>query len=250
MKVKSENSFEFDSEYYKGKPEFDTEEKRKKEHRKLLDTLKENRDYKTFLNFMKKLMDSFWKKSMRDLREKDTQHALCISNNVNSDYTIIDLEFQVSKLEECPYRYEKPPILPGRYVDESKSSPRFDIVAVRNKDHRLCVIELKSGTNALYGKSGIGDHADSFEGSIGRNPQAFVKEMEGIVEDKKKLHLLEEDFYMKDDNPEFLYAYAFTTDDETEKEKERQTFENEQRKANANNYRVIYLKKGDYTLYD
>jgi hypothetical protein len=41
--------------------------------------------------------------------------------------------------------------------------------------------------------------------------------MEGLVEDKKKLHLLEEDFYMKDDDPEFLYAYAFTTDDESEK---------------------------------
>jgi hypothetical protein len=58
VKVNSENSFEFDSEYYKGKPEFDTEEKRKKERRKLLDTLKKNRDYKTFLSTMKELMES------------------------------------------------------------------------------------------------------------------------------------------------------------------------------------------------
>lgn len=248
VKVNSENSFEFDSEYYKGKPEFDTEEKRKKERRKLLDTLKKNRDYKTFLSTMKELMDSFWKKSVRDLHEKDTQHALCISNTVSSDYTVIDLEFQVSKI--CPYSYKKTQIPFGRFVDKHKTAPRFDIIAVRNRDHRLCVIELKSGTDALYRKSGIGDHADSFEGSIGRNPQAFVKEMEGLVEDKKKLHLLEEDFYMKDDDPEFLYAYAFTTDDESEKEKERQAFENEQSKANANNYKVIYLKKRDYTLYD
>ena len=218
----------------------------------LLKWLKRKRDYHGFIDKMKYLMDSYWvwlkREKGRDLHEKDIQHQLCVSNTENKDYTIIDLEFQVST--RCPYRYEKPPISCGRYVDESKSSPRFDIVAVRNKDHRLCVIELKSGTGALYGKSGIGDHADSFEGSIGRNPQVFVKEIEGLVEDKKKLHLLGDDFYMKDDNPEFIYAYVFTTEDEREKVRERQAFENERQKANADNYRVIYLKKGDYTLYD
>lgn len=253
VKVKSENSFEFDSNYYKGNPKLvDSEIKRNEMREELLKWLKRKRDYHGFIDKMKYLMDSYWvwlkREKGRDLHEKDIQHQLCVSNTENKDYTIIDLEFQVST--RCPYRYEKPPISCGRYVDESKSSPRFDIVAVRNKDHRLCVIELKSGTGALYGKSGIGDHADSFEGSIGRNPQVFVKEIEGLVEDKKKLHLLGDDFYMKDDNPEFIYAYVFTTEDEREKVRERQAFENERQKANADNYRVIYLKKGDYTLYD
>ena len=99
-------------------------------------------------------------------------------------------------------------------------------------------------------KSGIGDHADSFEGTIGRNPNAFVKEMKRVVEDKKQLGLLDKEFNMKDDNPEFLYAYAFTTDDEKGKADERNAFEKEQTVQKCTGYRVIYLNKGDFTLRD
>lgn len=253
LKVKSENSFEFDSEYYKWKPEFDTEEKRKDERRNFLKALKKKRDYKTFLSDMKKLMDSFWKKSGRDLHEKDTQHALCISNTESSDYTIIDLEFQVSKSTKCQYSYKKTYIPLGRYVDKRKISPRFDIIAVRNRDHRLCIIELKSGTNALYGKSGIGDHADSFEGSIGKNhqtSQSFLKEMKKVISDKKDLKLLDDNFTVSDAEPEFIYAYAFTTDDEKIKNTEQEAFEMERKKAKCEKYNVIYLNKGDFTLSD
>ena len=255
VKVNSENSFEFDSNYFKGNPELvDSEIKRKDSRKKLLSWLKSKRDYHSFIDKMKGLMNSYWiwlkQEKGRDLHEKDIQHTLCISNTESTDFTIIDLEFQVSIQKECPYCYKKLSIPLGRFVDEKKLSPRFDIIAVRNKDHRLCVIELKSGINALYGKSGIGDHADSFEGSIGRNPQAFVKEMKGLVENKKKLHLLGADFHMSDDNPEFLYAYAYTSEDKTEKARERKAFENEQENSKSNHYRVIYLNKGDFTLHN
>ena len=257
LKVSSENSFEFDSNYFKGYPDFvDNDIKRKEECKKTLEQLKNDRNYHAFIENMKKIMDKYWdwlKKEAehkRDLEEKNTQHQLCISNTENSEYTIIDLEFKVSTREECQYRYIKPNKTDGRYVDGKKKSPRFDIIAVRNKDHRLCVIELKKGIDALYGKSGIGDHADSFEGTIGRNHKAFIKELKGVVEDKKKLGLLDEKFNMKDDKPEFLYAYAFTTDDEKGKAEERNAFEKEQTVQKCTGYRVIYLNKGDFTLRD
>ena len=261
LKVSSENSFQFDYNYFKCEISLDTQEQRKKridKRRSILESLKNTRDYKTFIAEMKKLMDKYWiwlyNEKHRSLHEKDTQHALCISNTESTDYTIIDLEFQVSTRKDCTYHYEPSslPRHPGIYVREK--SPRFDIIAVRNSDHRLCVIELKNGLDALVGKSGIGDHADSFEGSIGKNPLAeltFTKEMEKVVSDKKRLKLLSDDFYIDEKLPiEFIYAYAFKSEDENGKKAERDSFLREQKKACCMNYKVIYLNKGDFTLSD
>lgn len=261
LKVSSENSFQFDYNYFKCEISLDTQEQRKKridKRRSILDSLKNTRDYKTFIDEMKKLMDKYWiwlyNEKHRSLHEKDTQHALCISNTESTDYTIIDLEFQVSIRKDCTYHYEPSslPRHPGIYVCEK--SPRFDIIAVRNSDRRLCVIELKNGLDALVGKSGIGDHADSFEGSIGKNPLAeltFTKEMEKVVSDKKRLKLLSDDFYIDEKLPiEFIYAYAFKSEDENGKKAERDSFLREQEKACCMNYKVIYLNKGNFTLSD
>jgi len=261
LKVSSENSFQFDYNYFKCEISLDTQEQRKKridKRRSILESLKNTRDYKTFIDEMKKLMDKYWiwlyNEKHRSLHEKDTQHALCISNTESTDYTIIDLEFQVSTRKDCTYHYEpfSLPRHPGIYVCEK--SPRFDIIAVRNSDHRLCVIELKNGLDALVGKSGIGDHADSFEGSIGKNPLAeltFTKKMEKVVSDKKRLKLLSDDFYIDEKQPiEFIYAYAFKSEDENGKKAERDSFLREQEKACCMNYKVIYLNKGDFTLSD
>lgn len=261
LKVSSENSFQFDYNYFKCEISLDTQEQRKKridKRRSILESLKNTRDYKTFIDEMKKLMDKYWiwlyNEKHRSLHEKDTQHALCISNTESTDYTIIDLEFQVSTRKDCTYHYEPSslPRDPGIYV--CKKSPRFDIIAVRNSDRRLCVIELKNGLDALVGKSGIGDHADSFEGSIGKNPLAeftFTNEMKKVVSDKKRFKLLSDDFYIDEKLPiEFIYAYAFKSEDENGKKAERDSFLREQKKACCMNYKVIYLNKGDFTLSD
>ena len=261
LKVSSENSFQFDYNYFKCEISLDTQEQRKKridKRRSILESLKNTRDYKTFIDEMKKLMDKYWiwlyNEKHRSLHEKDTQHALCISNTESTDYTIIDLEFQVSTRKDCIYHYEPSSIPRHPGVDVYEKSPRFDIIAVRNSDRRLCVIELKNGLDALVGKSGIGDHADSFEGSIGKNPLAelmFTKEMEKVVSDKKRLKLLSDDFYIDEKLPiEFIYAYAFKSEDENGKEVERDSFIREQEKASCMNYKVIYLNKGDFTLSD
>lgn len=256
LRVSSENSFQFDSNYYKCKSEYATDDERKEKRRQVLESLKKTRDYRAFIFEMKKLMDEYWiwleTETHRSILEKNVQHAFCIGNTESNDYTIIDLEFQVSKI--CSYHYENPPRLSGRCIDEEKSSPRFDIIAVRNCDHRLCVIELKTGVNALHGKSGVGDHADSFEGSIGRNAQtseAFLKEMLKVVSDKKNLNILSEDFYIDEKaEPDFIYAYAFTSGDNADKEKERKALIEEINKNGCDKYKVIYLNKGEFSLSD
>ena len=262
-KVESANSIQFDHNYFKGyeRPKFEADEKeeeRKKLKRKMLSVLKKERNYEDFINKMKDLMNDYWtwlkEEKGKSLKEKDVQHSLCINNTEKSEYTIIDVEFQVST--EAQYTYIKPLRPKGRFVASKKKSPRFDIVAVRNSDHQLCVIELKSGVNALYGKSGIGDHADSFEGTIGRKPLIFLDEITGVINDKKKLGLLSKDFEISDKNPEFVYAYSFKIDDEdregnyVSKEQQKALFIEEMKRMHCEHYRVMFLEENNYTLSD
>ena len=257
LKVMSENSFQFDYNYFKGDPELSADNKkedRKGKRKKLLESLKKSRDYKDFVSQMKTIMDSYWnwlkKEKNRSLEEKNVQHELCISNTEESDYTIIDLEYQVSTENSCPFKYQKSGTkYEGRFVSDNKTSPRFDIIAVRNRDHQLCVIELKKGIDAIYGLSGIGDHADSFEGSIERDPKAFLEEIKGVVEDKKNMKLLSEDFFISDSAPEFIFAYSYN-DDSLTKEQQEEKFIEEWKRSRCDKYKIIFLDEGCYTLSD
>lgn len=264
-KIASENSIQFDANYFKGykRPNYEADNKekaRKSLKKEWLEKLKEDRDYKKFIKEMKKLMNGYWnwlrEERGKELKEKDIQHTLCICNTEASEYTVIDVEFQVSTRKENRYTYVKPAKPKGRFVAPNKKAPRFDVIAVRNSDHRLCVIELKSGVNALFQKSGIGDHADSFEGSIGRNPKAFLHEMKGVIEDKKHLNLLNSDFYVSDAIPEFIYAYSFKENDVNRdgisfsKEQQKALFLKEIKRNQCEEYKVIFLEEGCYTLSD
>ena len=105
------------------------------------------------------------------------------------------------------------------------------------------------GIDAIYGLSGIGDHADSFEGSIERDPKAFLEEMKGVVEYKKKMKLLCEDFFISNSAPEFIFAYSYN-DDSLTKEQQEEKFLEEWKKSRCDKYKVIFLDEGCYTLSD
>lgn len=262
-KVGPRDSIQFDENYYKGVPDYESDDKkneRKRKKKELLKELKTYRDYNSIVKDMKDLMEKYWEwlreKKGKTLKEKEVQHALCINNTESSEYTIIDVEFQISTNKENKYCYQKPKKPDGRYVAEEKKSPRFDIIAVRNKDHRLCVIELKSGVDALYGKSGVGDHADSFEGSIGRNPIPFLNEIKRVIEDKKNLKLLSDNFSISDSVPEFIYAYSYKENDKDingnlilEKQ-QKEFFFKERKTQKCDHYKVMFLKKECYILTD
>ena len=256
-KIASADSIQFDYNYYKGfqRPLYESEAKedaRKELKKSLLTQLKKDRNYNDFVKIMKRLMDDYWiwLKEVKEasLHEKDVQHSLCINNTEDSEYTVIDVEFQVSTRSK--YRYERPHCPQGRTVAKDKESPRFDVIAVRNKDHQLCVIELKSGIDALYRDAGIGDHADSFEGSIGRIPHFFMEEIKGVIEDKKTYGLLREDFWVSDNDPEFMYAYTFYENGDVSNDDQKNKFLVERKKMHCEQYKVMFLEEGNYTLSD
>ncbi len=239
-------SFDFDEGYF-----YQEKDPQKKKDALLKILESEKPDYQYFVDDMKNNMDSFWywlrnrEKDKRDLSEKNEQHALCVNNTESDEYTVIDLEFQVSYSSN--YKYEKPE-KQRKDVNEKKKSPRFDIIAVRNSDKQLCVIELKYGTGALRGKSGLGDHADSFEGTIKRNEEAFKKEIRKIIEDKKALGLLSKGFSIKDNSPEFMFAFVANESDENE-EKQKDVLKTEMGKQGCSDYKVMFLENdGNYRL--
>ena len=89
-----------------------------------------------------------------------------VSNTDKDEYTILDLEYQVSTRSK--FHYNENGI---RSKDDFTPTPRFDIIAIRNCDHKLCVIELKKGVKALSDPSGVQEHAESFANTIGYNKE-------------------------------------------------------------------------------
>lgn len=207
-----------------------------------------------------KFKGSFTNGSLKDLLtivKEDDDLVLQIRNNyvniyykggnlskIESEniYTVIDLEFQISTISE--YKYESPEGPKDRRRNDEKKSPRFDIIAVRNNDKQLCVIELKCGTGALDGKSGLGDHADSFEGTIKRNPAPFVKEIKNIIRDKIDLGLLSKNFSINEKEPEFMFAFVTKEGD-----KDRNGFvRNEEEQIQFLNDEIVRQKCSDYKV--
>lgn len=205
--------------------------------------------YEAYIAYISAAMKYYWQNILngKGVEEKKAQHLLCLRNQYKlSDYTIIDLEYQVSKRSEFKYCGNK------RTPAGKIPSPRFDIIAIRNSDHCLCIIELKKGTKALKGTSGLKDHAHSYAYSIGANTkteEAFTKEMNEVVEQKKQLGLLHKDIKIDcSHKPEFIFCYQFK-EDGTSFEDQKKVFRKEQ-KGEAKGIRVIWLNKEEYQLYD
>ena len=204
-------------------------------------------------------MLSYWTDVLlnKGLDEQRCQHQICLENEFGkSDYTVIDLEYEVSSESEFRYQGER------KTKTGERPTPRFDIVAVRNINHQLCVIELKKGVNALSGTSGIQEHAESFANTIGHDAgcqTAFINEMKGIIDLKKTMGLIPDDLFIDEKYPvEFLFAYQFIATDQTHAtfDQQKQLFAHYQNETNihgvnyAKNKRVIWLDDKCFSLMD
>ena len=150
---------------------------------------------------MKSIMDE-WEDDLRSIGikhdEKNDQQQISMNNRGTTSYTVVDLEYAVSR--DSSFSYDGPPI---------KEVPRFDIIAV-DKSGQLYVIELKSGLGAIDGNSGIRAHIDCFEHTIGRDQEgAFVKEMAGLLEQKQYLNLIDRSLKI-DPSKKPLFIFAFS----------------------------------------
>jgi len=206
----------------------------KEKRRQLLDKL-ETVDCKSYFRDAKEVMDEWWKSLEcigRHHKEKEIQHHISKSNNgEDSDFVVLDVEYQVSK--ESRFCYDG--------SDPEKKMPRFDIIAIHGKTGRLYVIELKQGDKSTKGKSGVKDHLDSFKHTIGRdNSKAFLTEMKDLYKQKRDLGLISASVEIADVKPEFVFAFEGT-------ELQRKELEKECQKAKYSG-KILSLK--DYKLQD
>src|ERR1035437_6334536 len=181
-RVNSESSVEFDKFYFYLDMRI-TPKKFIKQNLKVVTELISKRDiliskfkegkYKEYFEQAKTVMNEWLKINPKP--ERMEQHQLSTENKYNkSDYSIIDLEYEVSIKSDFACKYTA--------KDKCKpKKPRFDIIAI-NKQGKLCVIELKKGTAALTNTSGLKEHWDCYQESIGRNYKPFMNEMRKLLE--------------------------------------------------------------------
>ncbi len=204
-KLKGEKSIEFDMNYFSlGHDEA------KERHKELIKKFKDV-DFESYINDAKEVMKAWFEVNPKE--ERTDQHFLSLNNKFNggSDYTILDLEYQVSTKSDFSCTYPA--------GAKSFKKPRFDIIAV-NKDGKLCIIELKKGTGALEGTSGLKEHYDCYLASVGRNPKPFLNEMKNLLDQKREFNLIDSACEIKHEEIEFMFAYAFDkSDKQTQKNK-------------------------------
>ena len=143
-----------------------------------------------------------WEKALNTIGishdEKNVQQEISMNNRGATHYTVIDVEYAVSRNSNFFYNGEL-----------EKKVPRFDIIAV-DKKGQLYVIELKTGLGAIEGVSGIREHIDCFNHTIGRDTTGdFRKEMTDLLEQKKALNLIDENTKI-DETKEPLFIFAFS----------------------------------------
>ena len=154
---------------------------------------------------MRVIMDK-WEKALNKIGishdEKNAQQKISMNNRGDTPYTVIDVEYAVSR--NSIFHYNN--------VETDKKVPRFDLIVV-DATGQLYVVELKTGLGSINGKSGIEDHIDSFIHTIGRDENGefreFLKEMSKMLEQKKELKLIGENVIIDEDKkPQFILAFS------------------------------------------
>ena len=173
----------------------------KNRRKEMLDILNEKRDMATYCKEMKRIMKE-WEADLHTIGishdEKNAQQQISMNNRGATDYTVVDLEYAVSRTSSFYYD--------GKSI---KKVPRFDIIAV-DKSGQLYVIELKTGLKAIDGNSGIRAHIDCFKYSIERDSNNdFINEMDQLLKQKQQLNLIDKNVFIdKTRKPQFIFAFS------------------------------------------
>jgi hypothetical protein len=225
LRINGPESFWIDQNY------FVKADDKKEKTKELLNIIKVQGDFKDYFEKAKTIMDNWFATYSKPEREE--QQKLILQNsctNKDSEFVIIDIEFTVSTISEYCYQ-----------LDGEKRKLRYDIIAIRKKDNRLCVMELKKGTKSLKGKSGIADHLENFNNSIKLNPQPFIQEIRELLEQKQVFGLIDEKLTISDSPPLFMFAYSYELNDELEEFKRIH-------RESCENIPIILLPKGKLLL--
>ena len=147
------------------------------------------------------IMDEWYEKAKekKTTEERREQQQIALGNRKKTDYVVLDLEYAVSTGSDFKYNGSV----------EGKKKPRFDIIAIHKG--QIVIIELKKGMGALGGKSGIHDHIDSYQYTIGYNDctkKEFIEEMKELLEQKQNLGILDKSITINNGDPKFMFAFA------------------------------------------
>ena len=137
-------------------------------------------------------------KKKKSTEERRSQQQIALSNRKNTEYVVLDVEFAVSSKSKYSY-----------HGQQKKTNPQFDIIAIYQG--HLIIIELKKGMGALDGKSGIHDHIDSYQYTIGYNDctkKEFIEEMKELLKQKQNLGILDKSITINNGDPKFMFAFA------------------------------------------
>lgn len=250
-KVSSDNSVKFDMQYFRQHRNYADEDFTfMSEQINSAVSLFKNGQYQAYLDLIVPAMNNYFRLGFKSDEEKESQHQLCINNTFDSssEFTILDLEYEVSTESQFAYCGKR------TTKNNGKPKPRFDIVTVRKSDGKICIMELKKGTDALENKSGIGEHAESFEFTVGfskEKEKMFVDEMRGVLNQMKSLHLINENVEILSDEVEYMFVFQEKNSEKTRNQVQvfREAKQNEFRKYDIkNDYQAIELHDGDYTL--
>ena len=143
--------------------------------------------------------------------EKKAQSKLVILNNENEDsgWFCIDVEY----VKSFKNKEEK---------NDAKFNARFDIIALsKETPHRVALIELKYGSGAIGGKSGVYKHVEDFSKFCKKRyyEEHLKEEIINIVESQKEIGISVQFDVPREHNllsPEF---YFITLNNNAEKEK-------------------------------
>lgn len=250
-KVNGINSVEFDKQYFRQhKNKSDEDYNVINSQIDKATRLFKKGQYQEYLDLIIPAMENYFALGLKSDEEKKSQHQLCIKNSFesSSEYTILDLEYEVStesKFAYCGKRTTK---------KNSKPQPRFDIVAVRKSDGKICILEFKKGTKALENKSGLGEHAESFEFTVGfskEKEKLFVEEMRGVLKQMKTFHLINSSVEILHDEVEYMFVFQEKNSEKTVNQVQvfRDKKKKEFRKYHiSNDYQAIELHDDDYIL--
>ncbi len=195
-------------------------------------------NYEEYFRKAKFTIDKWLEKNPK--AERMDQHKLSLENQYKkSDYTIIDLEYEVSTKSEFKCTH-----IPLGKIKPKK--PRFDIIAV-DKLGKLCIIEFKKGKGSLSGTSGLKEHWDCYRTSIGNNSKPFMEEMKALLAQKKELKLIDKNVEIIDQKPEFIFAYSY---DDKASELEQDKIFNKEYNSIGEKIKVIKLSSNSFVLKD
>ena len=195
-------------------------------------------DPKSYFDKVCMAVDVWLKKNTRN--EFETQQEIAYHNQQKSDpYIILDMEYQFSQ-----ERIEQ---------SERIKSATFDLLGIDTTSNNAVFFEVKRGLGSLTDKAGIASHIDDFEKHFnGVHKDMFLKilseNIDNIVKDKNKLGLLDytlpSDFSVK----KVELIFIFEPDNNTDREQYNLIFDRENTSTHKNDYRTIFVSRGDYKL--